>query len=276
MVINWLKLDVNILDDAKIKIIRSHPDGDKVFVLWIGLLCLAMKSARPGIIEIADGLPYTIDDLSSMFGIEKKTVEMGLALFRKYQMVDLFNGDTIEILNFAKHQNLENIEHKRELTRLRTIEYRNRLRDAVVTRHNVTVTPTDKNKKQIRNREDNIGDISPRTPRKAFQIPTIEEIKSYCTERKNKIDAQYFLDYQTARDWILKGGQKAKDWKAVIRTWERNNINTGANNAGTNTNRGNGNQKIYSEQDRLADEINAEYYRRKAAEASDNPTGNTG
>lgn len=45
--------------------------------------------------------------------------------------------------------------------------------------------------------------------------------------------------------------------------------------SGTNTNRGNRNQKVYSEQDRIADEINAEYYRRKAAEASDNPTGNT-
>lgn len=50
----------------------------------------------------------------------------------------------------------------------------------------------------------------------------------------------------------------------------------GGLNAGTNSNRGNGNQKVLSEQDRLADEINAEYYRRKAAEAADNPTGNTG
>lgn len=45
--------------------------------------------------------------------------------------------------------------------------------------------------------------------------------------------------------------------------------------SGTNTNRGNRNQKVYSEQDRIADEINAEYYRRKAAETTNNPTGNT-
>lgn len=70
--------------------------------------------------------------------------------------------------------------------------------------------------------------------RKTFQIPTIEEIKAYCLERKNKIDAQYFIDYQTARDWRVKGGEKIKDWKAVIRTWEKNNFNTGANN-GTST-----------------------------------------
>jgi len=58
-----------------------------------------------------------------------------------------------------------------------------------------------------------------------YKVPSIEEITAYCTQRKNKIDPQYFLDYQTARDWKLKGGQKIKDWKAVIRTWEKNDFN---------------------------------------------------
>ncbi len=144
--ISWIKLDINILDDAKIKIIRSHPNGDSVVLLWIGLLCLAMKSSRPGTIEIADGLPYTIDDLSNLFNIEKKTVEMGLALFVKYRMVETFEGGSIDVINFAKHQKLEEIERKRELTRIRTIKYRERLRicDVPVTRHGVTVTLTDK------------------------------------------------------------------------------------------------------------------------------------
>ena len=143
--ISWIKLDINILDDAKIKIIRSHPNGDSVVLLWIGLLCLAMKSSRPGTIEIADGLPYTIDDLSNLFNIEKKTVEMGLALFVKYRMVETFEGGSIDVINFAKHQKLEEIGRKRELTRIRTIKYRAGLRtsDAPVTRHGVTVTLTD-------------------------------------------------------------------------------------------------------------------------------------
>ena len=69
---------------------------------------------------------------------------------------------------------------------------------------------------------------------KKFVIPSLEEIKTYCQERKNKIDAQYFFDYQTARDWKLKGGSKIRDWKAVIRTWEKNDFNTGGNNGQTN------------------------------------------
>ena len=58
-----------------------------------------------------------------------------------------------------------------------------------------------------------------------FIVPSVEDIKTYCSERKNNIDSVYFFDYHMARDWKLKGGQKIKDWKAVVRTWERNNFN---------------------------------------------------
>lgn len=145
MNISWIKLDINILDNQKIRIIRSYPDGNALFALWIGLLCLAMKGARPGIIEIADGLSYSLADLSNALSIEQKTVELGLTLFAKYRMIDIFGENMIEVINFAKYQKLEDIERKRELTRIRTIEYRKRLRtcDALVTHHSVTVTPTD-------------------------------------------------------------------------------------------------------------------------------------
>lgn len=54
-----------------------------------------------------------------------------------------------------------------------------------------------------------------------FKIPTIEEIKAYCSERNNRIDAQYFFDYYSSKGWVI-GKTKMKDWKAAVRTWERN------------------------------------------------------
>ena len=61
------------------------------------------------------------------------------------------------------------------------------------------------------------------TPKKKekFKAPTVEEVKEYCTERGNNIDAQHFIDYYSARGWML-GKNHIKDWKACIRTWERN------------------------------------------------------
>ena len=65
----------------------------------------------------------------------------------------------------------------------------------------------------------------PQQTRTRFTPPTLEEVKAYCVERNNNIDAEYFIDFQEARGWVLSNGKKMKDWKATIRTWERNNYN---------------------------------------------------
>lgn len=69
----------------------------------------------------------------------------------------------------------------------------------------------------------NIGDNNtPKAEKKErFKAPTVEEVQEYCTERGNNIDAQHFIDYYSARGWML-GKNHIKDWKACIRTWERN------------------------------------------------------
>lgn len=50
--------------------------------------------------------------------------------------------------------------------------------------------------------------------------PTFEMVAKYCTERKNGIDPNYFIDWYTARGWMI-GKDKMKDWQAAIRTWEK-------------------------------------------------------
>lgn len=61
------------------------------------------------------------------------------------------------------------------------------------------------------------------TNNKRFKPPTLEEIRSYCLERKNNIDYQYFFDYYERQGWFIGNGRKMKDWRAAVRTWERNN-----------------------------------------------------
>lgn len=57
---------------------------------------------------------------------------------------------------------------------------------------------------------------------RAFVPPSVEEVRAYCLERGNGIDSQYFVDYYDARGWMI-GKNKMKDWRAAVRTWERNN-----------------------------------------------------
>ena len=59
-------------------------------------------------------------------------------------------------------------------------------------------------------------------PKKRFIKPTVEEIRAYCEERQNGIDPEYFYDHYEANGWMA-GKNHMKDWKASVRTWERNN-----------------------------------------------------
>ena len=60
-----------------------------------------------------------------------------------------------------------------------------------------------------------------------FSPPTFEEVKAYCVERGNHVDAQRFVDYYTSNGWKV-GKNQMKDWKAAVRTWERDEKKTGA------------------------------------------------
>ena len=57
---------------------------------------------------------------------------------------------------------------------------------------------------------------------KRFVPPTIEDVKQYADSIGYAIDAERFVDHYTANDWVQKGGQKIKDWKAAVRLWKSN------------------------------------------------------
>jgi hypothetical protein len=59
-----------------------------------------------------------------------------------------------------------------------------------------------------------------RPKRSVFNKPTVDEIRAYCTDRNNRIDAQRFFDYYESKGWLI-GKTPMKDWKAAVRTWER-------------------------------------------------------
>jgi hypothetical protein len=63
-----------------------------------------------------------------------------------------------------------------------------------------------------------------------FVAPSVEEVRRYCLERGNQVDAQRFVDYYSACDWKRHKTQ-IRDWKACVRTWESKEKDLGS--AGT-------------------------------------------
>lgn len=89
--------------------------------------------------------------------------------------------------------------------------------------NNQQVTTTN-NDKEMNNNVNNIINRETKN-NKNFIIPSLEEIKNYCIERKNNINADHFYDYYSSKGWMI-GKNKMKDWKAAVRNWERNKFST--------------------------------------------------
>jgi hypothetical protein len=60
----------------------------------------------------------------------------------------------------------------------------------------------------------------PNKSKRTFIPPTLEEVQEYCKERGNNVDAKKFYDYFTAGNWTDSKGNKVKNWKQKLITWE--------------------------------------------------------
>lgn len=70
------------------------------------------------------------------------------------------------------------------------------------------------------------------SPKKKFTAPTVAEVRAYCLERCNGINPEHFVDFYEAKGWKI-GKEPMKDWKAAVRTWEKNDRREDTSNAGT-------------------------------------------
>lgn len=56
--------------------------------------------------------------------------------------------------------------------------------------------------------------------KKTFAPPTVEEVKAYCAERNNNVNALKWHSFYASKGWMV-GKNKMKDWKAAVITWEQ-------------------------------------------------------
>ncbi len=79
---------------------------------------------------------------------------------------------------------------------------------------------------QVRLGKDSIGKVNNKCH---FVPPTYEEVKAYCDERKNQVDANKFIDFYESKGWMI-GKNKMKNWQAAVRTWEQKDKERGVAN----------------------------------------------
>lgn len=70
----------------------------------------------------------------------------------------------------------------------------------------------------------NTSVCTPKAKSGVFVPPTVEEAQAYIAEQGYSVDAERFVDFYTAKGWFV-GKNPMKDWKAAVRTWERDKQN---------------------------------------------------
>lgn len=120
--VKWIKITTDIFDDEKILLIESLPDAYSIIVVWFKLLCLAGKQNNSGVFMMGK-IAYTDKMLATIFRMKESTVTMALHTFEQFGMVEIIDG-VITIPNWGKHQNLEQIEARKEYQREYQRKYR--------------------------------------------------------------------------------------------------------------------------------------------------------
>ena len=148
------------------------------------------------------------------------TFESGVVVIKHWKIHNYIQSDRYKPTVYAEEKSLLDVKKNKAYT----------LNDECI--QNVYITDTQDRLGKDRLGKDRLGKDSiegetPKSKAKRFTPPTLEEVTAYCIERNNSVDAQHFIDYYTSNGWLV-GKNKMKDWKAAVRTWERNGFNSGS------------------------------------------------
>lgn len=221
--VKWIKITTDVFDDDKILLIESLPDADSIIVIWFKLLCLAGKQNNSGVFMMGNKIPYTDKMLATIFRRKENTVKLALQTFEQFGMIELIDG-VITIPNWGKHQNLDQIESKKEYMKKYMKEYREKqklmstgqCKVNVNTLHKANVSRVDKIREEREEERDKKE--SRRESEELFTPPTLSEINAYCYEHNLIVNPGRFFEYYTDRGWKTSKNNRV-DWQKKIEEW---------------------------------------------------------
>lgn len=115
--LRWIKLNLAMFSNRKIRYIRHLPEGNNIVLIWIMLLVLAGKCNTGGMIFLTENVPYTTETLSDELGFETATVTLALRVLEELGMIQ--GGGALCIANWEEYQNIDAMERVREQGRIR-------------------------------------------------------------------------------------------------------------------------------------------------------------
>lgn len=220
--LSFIKVDINILNNTKFKLIRRLENGDSFFTLWIGIICLAMKSSVPGRLEISEGVAFTPSELATEFSMNEDIVNRAIKIFLQYKMLVKEKG-YLFVKNIEQYQSIDLIELYRQKQRERQRRYRDRLKK-LNENHEEIAKDNSKSVDDIAEEETNKNKSAKKIPPTAVQVlARMLEMFRYNNLNIEDADvqAEKFFDYYSSNGWRV-GKNKMKDWHSAINNWIKN------------------------------------------------------
>ena len=218
----YLRLKDNFFDSDELKILESMKDGYLYSNILLKLYLRSLKN--DGKLVVNERIPYSADMLASVTGHQVGTIKQALSVFKDLGLIDVLDNGAIYMLD------IQNFIGKGSSEADRKREYRQRIEtDRTNVQTNLRQI-SDKSTPEIEielekdieiEKEIHSSAKSTTTKRKRFEKPTLSQITQYCLERNNNVNAEQFYDYYESNGWKV-GKNAMKDWKACVRTWERN------------------------------------------------------
>ena len=125
--IEWIKLNIDMFDNRKIKYLRKLPEGNSIVLIWVMLLTIAGRCNAGGYIFLTENVPYDLNILASELDFKPSTLKMAIDVLAKLGMIE-YNENQFYIPGWAEYQNIEGMERAKEQNRRRVAAYRDRKR----------------------------------------------------------------------------------------------------------------------------------------------------
>lgn len=126
--VSWIRLEIDMFDNKKIRHIRKLPEGNNIVLIWMMLLTMAGRCNSNGIIFLTENIPYTNKMLADELDFDESVIELALTILEKFGMITR-DGTMLSIPGWEEHQNIDGLEKIREQTRKRVAEHRKRQKE---------------------------------------------------------------------------------------------------------------------------------------------------
>ena len=212
----WLKLYDDFFTSKRIKKLRSIAGGDTYTIIYLKMQLKALKTEGylyfDGVMsDFAEELALDIDE-------SPEDVKVTINYLMSVGLLETNDGEEYKLPFLDNCIGSETAHTQRQRDYIKRKKERELLEasqnDADVTQM-LQVSDVEIEKDIEIEKNNN----------KRFTPPTIEEVRAYCQERNNTVDAETFINFYESKGWLV-GKTKMKDWKACIRTWERNSKKT--------------------------------------------------